>query len=444
MRRRRSLVSLSKLFSAARVLAASMQRWSLRDRWIAGSVGTTVCFLFSLDRMAFYFSPFIVADADHYLDLARGNFSGVIQPFASRPLGALVVAGIARVLHCSVERGFVIEGIAALIVMAAAVYTLLMRTKAPRWMVLAVGLVPFWGISLQDLVLPDLWYSALLSIMLLLLASEQLMPAALMMFPLMLSRESTSLTLVCFLIAGWGALRWRDRIAAVASAVAGALVVGRLAARSQSNVEHLPQAVYMLAKVPWNFMHNVLGLVPWSNVAPSLCSVPAWSMSLHIGPVRAIGVCGFTTVSWEFLARALLTNFGLLPLLLVFLWRRRDKMAKRSVLLKFALLYGGLSLALAPVLGVWFDHLIGYAWPLFLVAAPGLFNEVDDVATTGRRALASVAFVCVQLAAVYWSYRWLWWPQIILEAVFWVIGYILLRIWFGDSRGLIEKPQVAN
>jgi len=385
-----------------------------------------------------------MSDASFYLDIARGNYAQVFQPFASRPLGALVVAAIAHLLHCSVERGFLIEGIGSLIVMSATVYYLLMQTKAPRWMILAVALVPFWGTLLQNLVLPDLWYSALLSVMLLLLANEQMLLASLMMFPLMLSRESTSLTLVCFLIAGWSTFRWRDRIVATGSAVAGVLVVGRLAARSQTNVEHLPQAVYMLAKVPWNFMHNILGLVPWSNVSPSLCSVPAWSMPLHLGPVRSIGVCGFTTDSWEFLARSLLANFGLLPVLLVFLWRRRNKAAKRSVLLKFTLLYGGLSLVLAPLLGVWFDHLIGYAWPLFLVALPMVFNEFADAATTVRRALASVAFVCVHVAAVYCSYHWVWMPQIILEALFWIIGYFLLRIWFGDSKGLAQEPQLAS
>ena len=394
--------------------------------------------------MVFYFSPFIMADAIEYLDLARGNYSQVVQPFASRQLGALLAAATAHVLHSSVERGFLIEGIASLIVMAAAVYYLLMQTKAPRWMVLAVALVPFWGTSLQDLVLPDLWYSALLSIMLLFLASEQLLLASVMMFPLMLSRESTSLTLVCFLIAAWGVLRWRDRIVAVGSTVAGALVVGHLAARSQTNVEHLPQAVYMLAKVPWNFMHNILGLVPWSNVSPSLCSVPAWSMQLRAGPVRSIGVCGFTTNSWEFLARALLANFGLLPLLLVFLWRRRSKTAKHGVLLKFSLLYGGLSLLLAPLLGVWFDHLIGYAWPLFLVALPMMFSEFADVATTARRAMASVAFLCVHVVEIYCSYHWLWWPQIIIEAVCWIVGYFLLRAWFADSHGLTQKPQPTS
>ncbi len=433
-----------KLSNALRALAAPLQRWSPRDRWIAATLAATLCFLRALDRMVVYPSPFFAADASFYLDIARGNIAQVVQPFASRQLGALAVTAITHLLHCSIERGFLIEGIGSLIVTAAAVYFLLIQTEAPRWMVLAVALVPFWGTSLQDLALPDLWYSALLSIVLLFLAGEQLLLASLMMFPLMLSRESTSLTLICFLIAAWSALRWRDRIVAVVSAVAGMFLVAHLAAHSQSNAEHLPQVLYMLAKVPWNFIHNILGLMPWSNVSTGLCTVPAWSMPFHAGAVRSIGVCGFSVESWEFLARAILANFGLLPVLLLFLWRRRSRTAGRSVLFKFSLLYGSLSLVLAPLLGVWFDHLVGYAWPLFLVALPILFNEFADAATTARRAGASVAFVCIHLAAIYSSYHWIWWPQIILEAVFWIIGYMLLRVWFDGPPRLTQQPQIAS
>ena len=257
-----------------------------------------------------------------------------------------------------------------------------------------------------------------------------------MMFPLMVSRESTSLVLVCFLIACWGALRWSDRVVAVISAVAGAAVVSRLAKDAQTNVEHLPQSVYMLAKVPWNFLHNILGVVPWSNVYPKLCTVPAWSMTLHAGPVRAVGVCGFSGHSWELIAQAMLTSFGLLPLLVAYLWWRRDRLAKRSLLLRFALLYGTVSLVLAPLLGIWMVHLIGYAWPLFLVALPLLFDEQPE----GRRAGAGLAFFCLHLAACWVSYRWMWWPQITVEGGLWAAGFLAVRWWRGGRVGGYPTP----
>jgi hypothetical protein len=424
-----------------RAIDAPIQQWSMRDRSIAAVIAIVLT-IWRAGYLAFYSqSPFTRSDARFYIHMASGDYSQVVQPFASRPLGALVVSAIMRVLHCNVYRAFNIEGVACLVLILAAVYYLLLQTRAPRWMLLAVACVPFWGTLLQDLALPDVWFSALLSIMLVCLATEQLLLVSLMMFPLMLSRESTSLTLVCFLIVAWGSLRWRDRIVAVASAVAGALVVGHLAARSQSNVEHLPQAVYMMTKVPWNFLHNILGILPWSNVNTAFCQVPTWSMSLHLGPIRSIGACGFSTFSWEFIAQALFSIFGLLPVLVLFLWRRRLRSTHRSLLLRFTLLYGTVSLCLAPLLGVSFIHLIGYAWPLFLVALPMLFNELKSRPPTGTSTLAAFAFLCAHVWSAYVAYMWMWMPQIGIEFMLWIIGYFLLRIWLPNPPGTDPAPS---
>jgi hypothetical protein len=416
-------------------LVAPVRSWSPRARRFAGTLAVLLAIARAIYSVVQGESVFVMADARFYLGIAAGDYRGVIQPFASRQLGALVVAGFARLLHTSVEHGFFIEAAFSLLFMLAAVYHFVLQTKAPRWLLVAIAIVPFWGTLLQYLVLPDLWFSAMLALLLLLLAGEHMLLAAFMMFPLMLSRESTSLVLVCFLIATWKSLRWKDRITAVATTIAGAVVVGWLSARASSNIEHLPQVIYMLAKVPWNFLHNVLGIVPWSNVYPGLCSVPAWSMHLHTGPVESIGVCGFSTIGWEFIAQAVLTNFGLLPLLVAVLWQRRDRAAKRKPLLQFTLLYGTISLCLAPLLGVWFVHLIGYAWPLFFVALPQLFDEVSSAPPTSSRNGAGVAFLVVHLLAFYISYRFLWYPQIVMEAVLWIIGFFLLRHWLGTGIG---------
>jgi hypothetical protein len=429
-----SLLSALKQSGTVRALVAPMNAWSPRARFWAGTGTVLIASLRALYSVVQSESVFVMADAPYYLAMAKRDYSQVVQPFASRQLGALVVEGLAHTLHWTIERSFLVEGAVSLVGMLALVCYLMLQTKAPRWMLLAVAIIPFWSTLLQYLVLPDLWFSALLAVMLVLVAKQRMMLASLMMFPLMLSRESTSLTLVCFLIAGWSALRWRDRIVAVAGTVGGAVVVSRLAAGAQSNVEHLPQAVYMLAKVPWNFVHNILGIVPWSNVYTNFCDVPAWTMAFRFGPVRTVGVCGFSTESWEFIAQAILSNFGLLPLLVGVLWYRQRGTKNRSVLLKFSLLYGGISLLLAPLLGVWFVHLIGYAWPLFLVAMPLLLDERADGVPTGSRAVAALAFLGLHVFEFYVSYRWLWWPQIMAEAMFWVVGYFLIRYWLGDER----------
>ena len=181
-------------------------------------------------------------------------------------------------------------------------------------------------------------------------------------------------------------------------------------------MEHLPGALYMLAKIPWNFLRNVLGVLPWSDANSELCKVPVWSFPFHLpfhwGSVHALGVCGVSFQQQLVALDVTLGNFGLLPLLLLWLWlripRQRNANNDRSVLLRFALLYGAVSFLLAPVLGAGFLHLVGYAWPLFLVALPRLFAPCDPTSWTDRRSWAAVGFFVVHLAvcgAAYWTRR---------------------------------------
>jgi hypothetical protein len=402
--------------------------------------------------IAVHLQPFFhIADASHYLRLATGDVSGVMQPFASRPLGVLVVRSLAWLLHTSIHGGFYVEAALSLLALLSIVCWLMLESDAPRWLLVAVVVVPTWTTLVQNLVFPDLFYAALLAVMLALLVRQHYFAAALMMFPLMLTRESTSLTLLCFLLAAWSSLRWRDRVAAVLAAVAGSAVVSRLSAAAQPNVEHLPEALYMLAKVPWNFFRNVLGVLPWSDANRELCAVPAWSFPFHWGPVHALGVCGVSFHQQLVALEVTLGNFGLLPMLVIWLWwrGRRLQRPQRSVMLRFALLYGAVSFLLAPVLGAGFLHLVGYAWPLFLVALPRLFAPFQTVPGTDRRSGAAIGFFVVHLVVCGASYWTAFLPGIWLELGLWLVGFLLLRAWspeaaIGPDLPAAGRPEVAQ
>jgi len=405
-----------------RAVNAPIQSLSAPIRIALGLAAIISCMLYAMRSVSHLESVYVAGDARFYLGIATGDYSQVMQPFASRQLGALLVTGLMHLLHCTVERAFVFEGTASIVVMLVAVYYLVLKTAAPRWLLFAIAFVPFWSFLLQDLVLPDLWYSALLAVMLLMLDGEHLLAAAMMMFPLMLSRESTSLTLVCFLIAAWTQLRWRDRAVAVISAVAGSVLVEHLAARAQPNSEQLPESIYMLAKVPWNFMNNILGLAPWSNVNAQFCSVPRWTFPLHLGRVHAIGVCGFSPTGWNFVSEAALSEFGLLPLLV-------------------GLLYGAASIVLAPVLGTWFTRLIGYAWPIFFVALPFLFDKISQKARKPRQDIAALGFLGAHLLVFLEAYNWPWLTQLALNLILWTIGFFLLRYWLAEEDQLLDRSH---
>jgi hypothetical protein len=133
-----------------------------------------------------------------------------------------------------------------------------------------------------------------------------------------------------------------------------------------------------------------------------------------------------------------LTNFGLLPLLAAVLWWRHRRSPARtedhpSPLLRFCLLYGGISFLLSPLLGAGFVHLVGYAWPLFLVAVPRLLGEFQTelamALATRRRSLAVMGFLAVHLALYPLGYvPWLV-PGILADLALWTVAAALLRIW---------------
>ena len=75
-----------------------------------------------------------------------------------------------------------------------------------------------------------------------------------MMFPLMVTRESTLLTLACFLIAGGRRLRLREAAASILATAAGMSIVHRLTRDAMPNREHISPMFYMVAKMPWNFL----------------------------------------------------------------------------------------------------------------------------------------------------------------------------------------------
>lgn len=350
-------------------------------------------------------SPFLTPDANQYVHLAKGEISEIRQPFASRPFAPLMVRGLASILHTSVEKGFFIVGLGSLALTLLVIFGLAARSAAPRWFLFAMAALPFWPTLLHGYVLPDIWYAAMLCCLLLCMVADKPLLAALMFFPLMLSRESTSLTLLCVLVVGWRWLRLGNRIIAVAATLAAALLVRHLSTGAGSNPENLPEPIYLAAKIPWN-LARTLGISPWSNLYPFLCNPPAWQHALRIGPLRSIGVCGLSDISPLQAVFALFTVFGLLTPLFFFVWRRRSPIAPGDVLTRFCLLYGGLSFLLAPMLGTAFQRLFGYAWPLFLVALPRLFPDPIGPAKDRNRgiwallAVAALLTLQVGLAAI--------------------------------------------
>ena len=367
---------------------------------------------------------FTQADASAYLAMASGR--AAMLPFAWRPLGPMLVRGLCRLTGKPVEWGFLVENAIALGVFFALTLGLLVRSGAPRWMLPAVAGIFFWAQQYSWIVFPDLTYAALLAAFLWLLSRERRLAAACVLFPLCLARESAGLAMVCLLMAGWKMLRRREVVAAVVATAAGLGVVRVLAAGALPDRERLPEVLYLAGKMPWNLAKNVFGLELWATVYPA-CAVPRWQMALHLGPLRALGFCGFSAVGPTQTLGAALAVFGLLPLLLLKVRRRDD------LLVRFCVLYGAVSFLLAPLEGNLVWRLLGYGWPLFLVAVPRMVRGGFG------SSLAAWGFVAVHLA-VAWSVWWVFFVRPVtlleVEVVGYGMGWGLLRAgWQADAVG---------
>jgi hypothetical protein len=408
-------------------LIHTMRLWSGRQRnravWLAFA-GVTLLSVALAWKLG---SVFREPDANQYLAMANHRKNLIMLPFASRQLGILIVQAFARLLHLSIAHSFFLEGALCFGVFLGTVLYLLVRSGAPRWMLPAIAGMFFWPQQLEDLLLPDLLYAALICCFLLLLWRGHMMLAALMMLPLMVARESTIFTLVCFLIAGGRRLRLREAAASVLATAAGILIVHRLTLDAQPNQENISPIFYMAAKMPWNFLKNVLGLNPWADVYRA-CEVPRWQMPLHLGPLHAIGLCA---ADFSYPLRAIaaaLASFGLLPLLLFQLRRVRidpaSRLGRNAFFLRFCVLYGIASFLLTPLLGESFLRLYFYSWPLFLVAIPILMGAA-------RASLASAPAALLFLAmhlSLSWSLMLLGpWPVILIAMVVYPVGWLLLR-----------------
>jgi hypothetical protein len=408
-------------------LIVSILYWSVRRRicafWLAFA-GTTLVSVALCWRFGSLFNDI---DSYQYMYMANHRMDLVMLPFASRQLGVLLVQAFAHLLHLSIAHSFVLEGAISFGILLATVLYFLARSGAPAWVLPAIAGLLFWTRQLEDLALPDLFYAALLSCLLILLWRGRLMLAALMMFPLMVARESTLLTVACFLIAGGRRLRVREVVTTVLAMGAGMLLVKRLTVDAQPNQEHISPIFYMMAKVPWNFLKNVLGLNPWANLYRS-CEVPRWQMPLHMGSLRAIGLCS-ADFHYPINAIALaLASFGLFPLLLIKLRRvylaPADPMGHDSLFLRFCVLYGIVSFVLTPLLGESFLRLYFYSWPLFLVAMPIMMGSARATLASTPAALLFLALhLCLSWSVMFFDP----WPTLWIAAIIYPAGWLLLR-----------------
>lgn len=371
------------------------QRFTVCFKYTSGN-RAAVAFLFATAFLAIvggYKYAWRWEDAYWYTEMASGRMARVIAPFSSRPLAPSIVYWASRLFGITVEHSFFWFGVFSVGLLAGLVGFLLTRNSHSSFLLYAVAFTAFWPLSFENYLLPDLFNSTLLCLFITLLFKKQYLWSSLLLFPLGISRESVLMIAFCLLVAGWRELRWPTIMTAAGATAFSVICVKWLARNSMPNRHHLGFLIYIVAKIPWNLATNVLGIAPWSNDLHTYCGTPLWSANLpvHLGGIGAFGYCGYLpALQLKWLCSALCI-FGIFPILLCVLVRRtREFIWPDSVFLKFCILYGGVSFCLAPLLGSAVDRLIGYSWPLLLIAVPVQASKVFDFSLLPRDRLLAM------------------------------------------------------
>src|SRR6202034_3085873 len=114
----------------------------------------------------------------------------------------------------------------------------------------------------------------------------------------------------------------------------------------------------------------------------------------------AVGICGFQSLPPLLLIFYSLASFGLFPLLFLAVRRFRKPLTpttespRAEVFLRFCVIYGVISFAIAGLLGELFQRLFAYSWPLFLIALPILLTRARVTFASNR---AAIVFLAIHL-----------------------------------------------
>jgi hypothetical protein len=366
----------------------------MANRSIIFTVGVALI-LSSALALAFrpsFYPPY--AEGRMYVDMAGGNYSHIYSYYGGRVLHPLTAGFLAHLFHRPVDAALFIKisafSLIALFVLLAISYGLDYSYAGGLWLFILV--TPTLVDSYRNYYWHDLFYAALCALFFLALRANPWL-ALPVMFLLYLTRESTVVLVAALVIIAVLRGQWRLCFAAAVVGVIAMRLDAALVARSLPNNEYVSMPLLDLLKVPYNFMHNICGVELWTNTIAATATPPIWTMPvpswLHIGHIREVGYSGFF---WESPARTLLmslTAFGILPLAAIrSIYHNGRSLLRERLDIVTALVYGGLTFVLAPLVGTQPERYILYAWPVLWLFGVG---ALDDVFRNPRKRIEILA-----------------------------------------------------
>ena len=272
-------------------------------------------------------------DSPHYILMAEGRIAEVGKPFTVRVLQPAVAGFVSRTTGLSIDASFFVTQLVCLIALLSAGLTLILGHIRSVGLALAIVLCPMTLLLFREIYMPDCMHAALVAVFFLLLARKGWWYAVPLLFFMQLTRDSTVLLTFALVLVGAYHRMWKMAVAAILVTVLGIVVVGRVASDGKSNIHDSGTLVYLVGKVPFNFLTNVCGLKMWTNThakndPAGFPNEPLFSFELPgwapTGTMPQVGIYNIAPEIPLMLARIMLTWFGIMPsiVVLVLVWRR--------------------------------------------------------------------------------------------------------------------------
>jgi hypothetical protein len=209
-----------------------------------------------------------------------------------------------------------------------------------------------------------------------------------------------------------------------AATVAGFLV-NRHVANKFANVHHVNPLLYLLAKAPYNFVKNILGIRIWTNTlihTQGEHPIVKWPLParFRVGEITEVGI-GWISVFYpaEWIL-SIIAAFGAALTVLVHasmkagksivparawwpvrLFRGFASLTRgQSIMMRIAVVYGVVSLIIVPLLGADIYRYVYYAWPALWLFAPVILVRRYEL--TGAANRATVALLLIAHQALCW------------------------------------------
>ncbi len=317
------------------------------------------------------------SDSGFYLSMSLGEFDGINAPFRQRVLQPILAGGLNVILGYGV--GHFIIAIGSLGALVSGIWWLLKKYHVPNIWAIA-GFAGIWvPVLTTEIFLPDFLAAALFVAVLIFIQKKQWGAVTLLFCPLVMIRESYLIAGLILLVLMLRKKQFIDGILMFSSGLVGYLIAMWMSAGA-SNTHGLGGVAYLLMKMPFNFIKNMFGLPIWTNtLAEHFTLAPIWKMELpnwlQVGGINQIGLTAWQG-DWMALNWLLvLCSFGLFNMLL--LVNRKVLLQNDSNLfIRFVILYGGVTLVIAPLSGASVQRLYPYAWPLMAIAIPIFLSQL--------------------------------------------------------------------